>query len=138
MNNYLFIHSLIFKKNLWIELSGVTLVHKTMQVSGAQLNKAPSAQCVVHPWPKAKSLSVPVHAPSAHLHLPLLPRPSLLAVTTLLSVSMCCMDMFFFFLLNPLTFFHLSPQSPSPLRAVSVFRGPMPLFLFCLPVYLVH
>ena len=45
---------------VYIEFIGVTLAHKTIQVSSAQLNKTSPAPCIVHPSPQAKkTLSVP-------------------------------------------------------------------------------
>ena len=53
------------------EFIGVILVHKTIQVSSAQLNKTSSAHCIVLPSPKAKEL--PIHPSFAYLHLPATP-----------------------------------------------------------------
>ena len=39
-----------------IEFIGLTLVHKTIQVSSLKFNKTASAHCIVCPLPKAKSL----------------------------------------------------------------------------------
>ena len=52
-----------------IEFIGVTLFHKTIQVSNVQLNKISSAHCTVCPLPKAKSLSIHTYPPFIYLHL---------------------------------------------------------------------
>ena len=57
-----------------IEFIGVTLVHKTTQLSSVQLNSTPSAHCTGCPLPEAKPLSLclPICLPFArtHVHLP--------------------------------------------------------------------
>lgn len=43
-----------------VEFTGVTWVHKTMQVSSAQLNKTSSAHCTVCPSPPASPIQSPL------------------------------------------------------------------------------
>ena len=59
---YLFIYLFIYLIYLLfiIEFIGVTLVHRTIQVSCIQLNKTSSVHCIVHIEPQVKSLSGPI------------------------------------------------------------------------------
>ena len=59
-NFHVLILSHLFLK---IEFIVVTLVHRTIQVSRVQLNKASSSHCITCPPPQAKSLSVPISFP---------------------------------------------------------------------------
>ena len=95
-----------------IEFIGATLVCKTIQVSSVQLNKISSAYCIMLSLPHAKSLSAPIFPPSA----PTLPSPHPpfpLAITRLLSSSMCYVCVFW---LTPSLYFI---QSPNPLPSDS-------------------
>ena len=106
---------------------------RNIQVSSVQLSKAPSAHCITHPSPQAKSLSTP-SLPSAHLHLhpphPLLwPSPH---------CCLCLCVIYTLFLVNPFAFFHPVPPPPFPLTPVTLLHVSMPLFLLYPSVYFVH
>ena len=74
-----------------MEFIGVTLVHKTIQVSSVQLNKTSSAQCIMHPLLKVKFLSIPIYPPHS-LPSSTSPYPPFpLAITVLLSVCVSYM-----------------------------------------------
>ena len=116
----------------FIEFIGVTLVNKTIQDSNVQVNKTSSAYSIVYLSPKEKSPSITIYLLFALFHIP--PPPFPLAITRLLSVSMCYMYIYIVFL-NPLTFFYLAPQLFSSPTAVSLFSISMILLLFCLLNY---
>ena len=114
-----------------LNLLGVILVHKTIQVSSIQLNKT-SVYCIVCPSLQTKFISVSNYPPFAFFYLP--PPPFPLDITILLSVSMW--DMHIYFLLNPFTFIHPPFNPPSPLTVVSLFY--VSVFLFYLLNSFVH
>ena len=118
-------------KLIFIEFIEVTSVHKTIPASSAQLNKTSSAHCIVHPSPKAKSLSIRIYTLFAHLHQdPLFPS----GYHTLLSVSMCYVYILFS-LISSLSF---SPSTPFPsdssqsVLCVYDFISVLLISLFCL------
>ena len=84
----------------------------------------PSAPCVVHPWPKAKSLPITIHPPFAHFHSPPRPFPSGCHHTVV-----CVYVSYIYFWLNPFTFLHPIPLPP--LWQLSVCSMCSCLFLFC-------
>ena len=116
------------KKN-FIEFIGVILVNKIIQVSGVHFYNTPSVYCIVCSPSKVKPPSITTDLPLPP-DLPPLTPPFPLVISILLSVSMI-----FFLIPSP---FSLSPLTPSPLTAVSLFSLSMSLFLFCLLVYSVH
>ena len=67
---------------------GMTLIHKTIQVSSVQVNKTLSLHCIMHPSPRAKSLSIriPLLCPPPPRPDPPFPR----VITTLLSCLCVC------------------------------------------------
>ena len=101
---------------VFVEFIGVTLVHKTyrFQVYNLIKHHLHSASCTQSP----KSLPIPIYpfCPPLLPLLPLLPFP--LAVTTLLSVSVCYIHMGFFLIPSPL--FIQPSQHPFPLIADSL------------------
>ena len=61
---------------LFIEFTGVTLVKKIIQVSGAQSHNTSRAHCIVCSPPQVKFLSVTIYLPYTLLRSPPLPIPS--------------------------------------------------------------
>ena len=113
---------------LKIEFIGLTLVHKTIQVSSVQLNKTSSVHCIVCPSPHAKSLSVlfcPTQPTSTY------PPPFPLPITTLLSASVYCMGVFFFFANRSF----IQSSTPPALTAVSTFHVSMPLSILFISLF---
>lgn len=85
-----------------IEFTGVTLVHKSMQVLSTQLSETSPAHHIMYLSPKAGSFPSPFSPALARLHLMLPPAP--LADTALASVSacyICSCVLFFHFNLSP-------------------------------------
>ena len=112
-----------------IEFIGMTLVHKTTQISIIQLNKHHFYNCPVFPSAQVKSLSVnlTLHT-STQLQSPFLSGYH----HTDVCVYVLCICVFW---LIPSPSFI---QSPHHLTTVGLFHVSMPLFLFCPLVYVVH
>ena len=121
---YIYIDMIIFffSFQFLIEFIGVTLVHKTIQVSSVQLNKAKSSHGILCPSPQAKSLSIHIFSLFALLHL--LPPPSGCHHSPHCCLCVCI----YVFWLIP-SFFYPAPHSPTALTAVSPFYVSM---LLCL------
>lgn len=56
--------SSVYCRVLKMELTGVTLIHKTIHVLSVQLHKT-SAHCIMRPSPRAKSFFAPIAMPLA-------------------------------------------------------------------------
>ena len=122
-----------FYFTIFIEFTGMALVHKTMCVSSAQLNKTLSVYYIVHPFPQARSLCVPISptpVPLPTSTYPHLPFP--VAIATVVCVH--CLCTYVLWLIPSPSF--IQPPTAPPLRQLSV--PCMLSFLFCSLVYLVH
>ena len=124
--SFLFLLRIFFGKfcisfPLFIELIVVTLGNKIIQVSGAQFYNTSFVHCIMHSPPKVKSLFIIIY-PCIYPHMPFstYSAPFSMAITTLLSISMSFLPLFFLFCSIP-----LFPQGPQPLTAVSL----LPIFL---------
>ena len=93
-----------------IKLIGVTLVCKTVQVSGVQVSNTSSAYRIVFSPLKVKSLIFTIYLSSALAHL-----PHLLSLWQSPNCSLCLGDFF----LNSFPFF-TQPSSPPPLKQLLV------------------
>ena len=100
---------ILFKKFI-----GVTLVHKTIQVSSVQLSKTSSARCIVRRLPTASPFSTPFMPP-----LPSSTSPSAFPSDYHHAVVCVCVIYTYGFFLNPFTFSHSAPKPP-PLWQLSV------------------
>ena len=109
------------------ELIGVTLVHKTIQVSSERLDKTSWAHCIVSPLTKPESLSVPTYPASAH------PPSTPFSLWLSPHCCLCLCYISLFVCLIPSPSLTQCPNPHSPLTAVSLFQDPGLYFvsLFC-------
>ena len=113
-----------------IEVIGVILVNKILQVSDGQFYNTSSVPCILCSPPQVSLCPSPFHPPFPS---PTSSHPFPLAVATLIlrSMSFVCLFSFSAQSLSPHT------MAPPP-AAVSLFSVSMSLFLFCLLVYFVY